>query len=197
MAQHIQPRGNLLEHLWPADEFGQKALRIVFAALIGSVLLTLSAKVQVPFFPVPMTLQVLAVLMIAAGFGRIGAMAALICYLAQGAAGLPVFAGTPEKGLGLAYMMGPTGGYLLGFLAMTWLVGGFVDGAKALKRHQMVAVMFLAVAVMYVPGVLWLGVLFGFDQPLLTWGVLPFILGDMTKALIAGLTFPMLRRWVG
>jgi Uncharacterized conserved protein len=144
-----------------------------------------------------MTLQVLAVLLIAAGFGRVGAMAAMICYLAQGAAGLSVFAGTPEKGLGIAYMMGPTGGYLLGFVAMTWLVGSVVDGAKALKRHQMVAVMLLAVAVMYVPGVLWLGILFGFDQPLLAWGVLPFILGDITKALIAGLAFPMLRRWVG
>ncbi|HBQ23535.1 MAG TPA: biotin transporter BioY [Alphaproteobacteria bacterium] len=197
MAQHIQPRGSILEHLWPADEFVQKALRIAFAALVGSVLLTLSAKIQVPFLPVPMTLQVLAILMMAASFGRAAAVAAVMLYLVQGAAGVPVFAGTPEKGVGLAYMMGPTGGYLLGFLFMAWMVGGFVDKAKALTRHKMIGVMLLATLVMYVPGVLWLGVLFGFDQPLLAWGVFPFILGDLLKALIAGLTFPMLRRWVG
>ena len=101
--------------------------RSVAAVVLGSLLLTLSAQLQVPFFPVPMTLQVLVVLLVGVAAGPRLAGVTLAVYLAQGAAGLPVFAGTPEKGLGLAYMAGPTGGYLLGFLVAAVLVGWMAE----------------------------------------------------------------------
>ena len=97
--------------------------RNVALAVAGSIALWVSAKVQIPFLPVPMTLQTLVVLIIGMAYGwRLGA-ATVALYLAQGAVGLPVFAGTPEKGIGLAYMIGPTGGYLVGFLLAAMAVG--------------------------------------------------------------------------
>jgi biotin transport system substrate-specific component len=118
-----------ITHLSPLRAaLGRPSLaKSVGLVLIGSLLLTLSARVQVPFFPVPMTLQVLVVLLIGVAYGPRLAGATLAAWLAQGAAGLPVFAGTPEKGLGLAYMAGPTGGYLAGFLVAAILVGWLAE----------------------------------------------------------------------
>jgi biotin transport system substrate-specific component len=99
----------------------------------GSLLLTLSAKINVPFYPVPMTMQTFAVILIGAAFGwRLGT-ATVLFYLAQGAMGLPVFAGTPEKGIGLAYMAGPTGGYLLGFAARAFVTGWLANAASTAR----------------------------------------------------------------
>src|SRR5947209_549651 len=110
----IDPTPTLIAALWPAG--ASAGLRFAVLAGLGSLALTLSAKLQVPFYPVPMTMQSLVVLLIGLGFGwRLGT-ATVLLYLAEGLAGLPVFAGTPEKGIGLAYMMGPTGGYLAGFV---------------------------------------------------------------------------------
>jgi biotin transporter BioY len=107
------------------------------AAVVGGVcLLTLSAKLQVPFYPVPMTMQTLVVLMIGMAYGRMLGTATVVAYLLAGAAGLPVFAGTPERGIGLAYMTGPTGGYLLGFLIASWLMGMLADAAGRLVRAR-------------------------------------------------------------
>ena len=101
--------------------------RQALLVLAGSVLLWISAKVQVPFWPVPMTLQTLAVLGLAAALGRRLGVAAVVLYLMEGALGLPVFAGTPEKGIGLAYMAGPTGGYLAGFVLAAFIVGTLAE----------------------------------------------------------------------
>ena len=103
------------------------ALGLVAAVVGGVCLLTLSAKLQVPFYPVPMTMQTLVVLMIGMAYGRVLGTATVAAYLLAGAAGLPVFAGTPERGIGLAYMMGPTGGYLVGFLVSAWLMGALAE----------------------------------------------------------------------
>ena len=116
----VQP--TLISTLWPAGE-KTGALRLVLLAVVGSILLTISAKVQVPFWPVPMTMQTFVVLAIGMAYGPALGMATVALYLAQGAFGLPVFAGTPEKGIGLAYMAGPTGGYLAGFVAAALLTG--------------------------------------------------------------------------
>src|SRR5690606_28514113 len=111
--------------LWPETE--SKILRYGVIAVIGTLMLTASAKIQVPFWPVPMTMQTFVVLFLGAALGsRLGA-AVVALYLVQGAMGLPVFAGTPEKGLGLAYMMGPTGGYLVGFVVGAYIVGWLAE----------------------------------------------------------------------
>ena len=123
MAQQQTIHPTLIDTLWPAEAV--KPVRLVVLALVGTLVLAISAKIQVPFYPVPMTMQTFVVLVIGMTYGwRMGG-ATILLYLAEGAVGLPVFAGTPEKGIGVAYMLGGTGGYLLGFLiaatACGWL----------------------------------------------------------------------------
>src|SRR5690606_16484525 len=126
LMQIATERSTLAESLWPAQA-APAWLRNMLLAVGGSLLLTLSAKINVPFYPVPMTMQTFAVLLIGAAFGwRLGT-ATVLLYLAQGAAGLPVFAGTPEKGIGLLYLMGPTGGYLVGFAVAAAVVGWLAE----------------------------------------------------------------------
>ncbi|MEM9106439.1 MAG: biotin transporter BioY [Pseudomonadota bacterium] len=166
------------------------ALRNGATVVAASLLIVLSAKISVPFFPVPMTMQTLVILGIGLALGwRLG-LAAVALYLVEGAFGLPVFAGTPEKGIGLAYMMGPTGGYLLGFLMAVGLVGWLAE--KGWDRN--VGLAFVAAlagsAIIYVPGLLWLGSIAGWDKPILEWGLYPFVLADLTKAALAALIFP-------
>ena len=112
--------------LWPARG-ASRPLRALLLALLGSALLTISAKLEVPFYPVPMTMQTLVVLLLGMAYGaRLGA-ATVLLYLAEGAVGLPVFAGTPERGIGIAYMMGPTGGYLVGFVLSAAITGWLTE----------------------------------------------------------------------
>ena len=103
----------LVDRLWPANRSEQKALRAVVLALAGSLLLWASAKVQVPFYPVPITMQTGVVLLLGIAYGPRLAVATVLLYIAEGAVGLPVFAGTPERGIGLPYILGPTGGYIV------------------------------------------------------------------------------------
>ena len=172
---------SFVDALWPVRG-ASRALRAAVLALLGSVLLTLSAKVQVPFYPVPMTMQTLVVLLIGMAFGaRLGA-ATVALYLAEGAVGLPVFAGTPEKGIGLAYMMGPTGGYLLGFVLAAAVAGWIVE------RRRDAAGLALAVVAgsiaIYAPGVLWLARFVGLGMAI-ELGLVPFVWGDLLKAGLA------------
>lgn len=159
-------------------------------------LLTLSAKVTVPFFPVPMTMQVGAVLLIA-GLGglRFGIMSVL-SYLAAGAAGLPVFAGTPQNGIGIAYMAGPTGGYLFGFLVAALLVGSAMD---RFGRRATFWAMPAGLVAIYAFGLIWLAKFVPAEQ-LFALGLTPFLLGDILKvALAAGLTIwapSSVKRWI-
>jgi biotin transport system substrate-specific component len=172
---------SFVDALWPAS--GVMGVgRAVLLAVLGSALLTLSAKVQVPFYPVPMTLQTLVVLLIGIAFGfRLG-VATVLLYLAQGAAGLPVFAGTPEKGIGLAYMLGPTGGYLAGFV-LAAAIAGWIAERKRDPGSLALAVIAGSLAI-YVPGVLWLAGLVGLDKAF-ELGVMPFLWGDSLKAALA------------
>ena len=147
----------------------------------GVALLTVSAKVQVPFWPVPMTLQVAALMMIAATYGMRLGTSTMAAYLAAGAAGLPVFAGTPEKGIGLAYMMGTSGGYLAGFLVATVIVGYAAD---KLPKMALWSAMLAGLAAIYALGLAWLAQ-FAPDGKLLAWGFTPFIAGDLVKITLA------------
>ena len=164
--------------------------------LAGSLLLVLSAKFQVPFFPVPMSMQTFVAIGLGLALGPVRGALAVALYLAQGAAGFPVFAGTPERGLGLAYMMGPTGGFLIGFvlaaLAAGWLAGRGFDRNPATAM----AAALLASAVIYVPGLLWLGAVIGWDKPVLALGLYPFIPGDIAKAMLAAIAFPAAWKWL-
>ncbi len=180
----------LAEALWPTGSKAMRAARAVLLVFAGSVLLTVSAKVQIPFYPVPMTMQTFVVLGLGMALGwRMGA-ASVLFYLAQGAAGLPVFAGTPEKGIGLAYMMGSTGGYLLGFVLAAAVCGWLAERGWDRKVLTTALAMLIGNALMYIPGVLYLGVLFGWDKPIVEWGLTPFLLGDVTKLALAAAVLP-------
>ena len=183
-------RPTLAGAVWPEQaSTASRAARAVLLALVGSAVLTLSARLSVPFWPVPMTLQSLAVLLIGAGFGlRLGA-ATVALYLVEGAIGLPVFAGTPMHGLGLAYMMGPTGGYLIGFLVAAALVGFFAERGADRSVPKLLGAMALGHVVLFAFGYAWLAHLLGKDIAF-TAGVEPFILGTAVKTLLAGLVVP-------
>ena len=180
----------LADTLWPCDTKSNSWLRFVILAFAGSILMALASKVQIPFYPVPMTMGTFVLLGLSMAYGWKLAGATFALYLAEGALGLPVFAGTPEKGIGLAYMMGGTGGYLVGYVLAAVTVGWL--GEKGWDRNPLTTfgAMFIGSAIIYIPGLLWLGVLFGWDKPLLEWGLTPFILGDLTKMALASAVLP-------
>lgn len=158
---------------------------------MGSLLLVVAAKITVPFYPVPISMQSFVVIGLGLALGPVRGTAAVLVYLAQGMAGFPVFAGTPEKGVGLAYMMGPTGGYLLGFLPVALLAGWLARRGWDRAPVTAMTAALIAGAAVYPTGLLWLGLVIGFDKPLLELGLYPFVLGDVFKAILAALLFPM------
>jgi len=189
----------LADRLWPAHGLAslQGLLRGLLLAVGGSLLLWASAKVHVPFYPVPMTMQTLVVLAIGMAYGwRLGA-ATVILYLAEGAMGLPVFSGTPEKGIGVAYMLGGTGGYLLGFILAAATTGWLAERGWDRNVITTALAMLVGNALIYAPGLLWLGTLFGWDKPVLAWGMTPFLLGDLVKLVLAAALMPIVWKGLG
>lgn len=166
-------------------ESGAARLAVQVALVVaGSLLLALSAKAKVVLGPVDLSLQSLVVLLIAAAFGfRLG-VATLLLYLAEGAAGFPVFQSTPEKGIGLAYMVGPTGGFLAGFLAMAAIVGWAIDRGWGRSLVKLLAAMLVAEIVMFAMGMSWLAQFIG-PEKAWQFGVQPFIIPDLIKVGIA------------
>lgn len=158
-------------------------------ALLGTLLLTLSAKAKVTLGPVDLSLQTLAVLAVGAAFGLRLGTATLLLYLAEGAIGLPVFQSTPEKGIGLAYMVGPTGGYLVGFVAMAAIAGWAADRGWDRSVLRFFTALLAAEIVMMTLGFVWLAALIGVDKAW-TFGVAPFLLPDLIKVAIAALGVP-------
>lgn len=182
----------LANRLWPSMASASPAmrtLRFVGLALVGTLLLTLSAKIKVPFGAVDMTMQTFAMLAISAAYGRNLALVTVLAYLAQGAMGLPVFTDTPERGIGLAYMMGPTGGYLVGFVVCAAIVGEAADRGWSSSIVKIGAAMLVGLVAIFALGFAWLSVLFG-PQVGFQAGVLPFLLTDGTKLALAALAVP-------
>jgi biotin transport system substrate-specific component len=178
----------LIDRLWPAAE--RPLVRQAILVVLGSLLMWASAKVQVPMWPVPMTMQSFVVLVIGMGYGsRLGA-ATVGFYLLEGALGLPVFAGTPEKGIGIAYMMGPTGGYLLGFVLAAATVGWLAERGWDRSLPLAVTAMTIGTILLFVPGVAWLTVLIGFSKAVAA-GVMPFLLASVVKLALAAAVMPL------
>lgn len=193
MAQTHAIHPTIIGTLWPPASTS-RAIRLVVLAVAGTLALTLSAKIQMPFYPVPMTMQTFVVLVIGMAYGwRLGG-ATLFLYLAEGVVGLPVFAGTPEKGIGLAYMMGGTGGYLVGFVLAAAACGWLAERGWDRNVMTTALAMFIGNVIIYIPGLLWLGVVFGWDKPILQWGLIPFIVGDLAKLGLAGVVLPLVWR---
>ena len=186
-----------------------KTVKIILIALLGTLLLTVSAKIKLPFYPVPMTMQTFVVLFLGIALGPKVALLTISLYLFEGIFGLPVFAGTPEKGIGFVYFTGPTMGYLIGFLVATYLAGYFkyencfdfhkfklkkdlpfflalvdtMSSVVTISFKNLIKLIF-AVSFIYIFGLLWLGFLIGWDKPIFQLGAQPFLLAELFKMLI-------------
>ena len=184
----------LVEIIWPASTVLNamgSALRVTLLTVIGSLIIWQAAKIQIPFYPVPMTMGTFAVFVIGMAYGwRLGT-ATVLLYLAEGLMGLPVFAGTPEKGIGLAYMLGGTGGYLVGYVLAAGSVGALAERGWDKNILTSALAMFVGNLLIYVPGLLWLGILFGWDKPIIQWGLTPFLVGDFAKLALAAVLIPL------
>ena len=155
-----------------------KIIKSVLVIFLGSIILAISAKVKIPFYPVPMTMQTFVVLFLGISFGPKIALATVSLYLLEGILGLPVFSNSPERGIGLVYFTGPTMGYLIGFLSACVLASNVKLNDNYFK---ILLKLILSVSTIYILGVLWLGTLIGWEKPILELGVLPFLLAEIFK----------------
>ena len=163
-------------------------------AVIGSLLLTLSAKVSIGW-PVPMTMQTFVVLVIGLSLGSRLAGATVALYLVEGAVGLPVFAGTPERGIGLAYMAGPTGGYLAGFLVAAIVLGVLAERGWGRSVLSTLAAMAVGTVIIFALGLGWLAALIGVE-PAIANGLVPFLVSEPIKIALACAVMPLAWRLV-
>ena len=158
-----------------------KIIKSLLAIVLGSIALTISAKIKIPFYPVPMTMQTLVVLLLGIVLGWKLGLATVALYLFEGIIGLPVFSGSPEKGVGLIYFTGPTMGYLIGFLFAVYFAGWFEFKGNLFNRFFQ---LIFSVSFIYIFGLLWLGTLIGWEKPLFQLGVQPFLFAELFKILI-------------
>ena len=159
-------------------------IKSLFAIILGSIALTISAKIKIPFYPVPMTMQTFVVLFLGISLGYKAGLATIGLYLLEGIAGLPVFSNSPEKGVGLIYFTGPTMGYLIGFLTACYLA------SKIKKSDNFIIILsklVLATSTIYIFGLIWLGTLIGWEKPIFTLGAKPFLLAEIFKIVILSL----------
>ena len=174
--------------IWPDNV--NRAVQAVVLVLAGTAVLALSAKIQVPFWPVPMTLQTFAVMAIAATYGSRLAVATVIAYIAEGLVGIPVFAGAAA---GPAYLLGPTAGFLYGFVVAAAIVGFAADRGDSRSPMKLLVAMIVADVVVFALGLIWLGAAVpkvGYSAKLLSIGLYPFVLADALKIVLAALIVP-------
>ncbi|MDC0853102.1 biotin transporter BioY [Candidatus Pelagibacter sp.] len=164
--------------------FQTKLIKSLLAIILGSIALTISAKIKIPFYPIPMTMQTFVVLFLGVSLGYKIGLASIGIYLLEGIVGLPVFSNSPEKGVGLIYFTGPTMGYLIGFLTAGYL-------ASKINRKDnflmVLAKLIVATSTIYILGLLWLGTLIGWDKPIIALGAKPFLLAETFKIVLLAL----------
>jgi|TARA_B100001093_G_C26740591_1_gene976472 biotin transport system substrate-specific component len=164
--------------------YQSKLVKSLITIILGSIALTVSAKIKIPFYPVPMTMQTFIVLFLGLSFGYKIGLATVALYLLEGIIGLPVFSNSPERGVGILYFTGPTMGYLVGFLPACYLASFVNENDNIIK---IILKLILAVSTIYILGIFWLGILIGWDKPIFDLGVAPFLIAEIFKILL--LTF--------
>ena len=187
----------VLAEVFGPGQGSRLVVKQVVLVLLGVAALAIAAKIRIPMWPVPLTMGTFAVLTIGAAYGPRLGLATILGYLAIGALGFDVFAGSSADKNGLAYMMGGTGGYLVGYVLAALALGIFARAGWDRSMPRMAAAMLVGNALIYIPGLLWLGILFGWDKPILEWGLTPFLLGDALKLALAALLLPAVWKLVG
>ena len=167
----------------------EKIIKLTLITIAGTILITISAKVKIPFYPVPMTMQTFIILLIGITLGYKIGLATVALYLFEGIIGLPVFANSPEKGIGLVYFFGPTMGYLIGFLVAVYLAGSFKYNIGFINTFLK---LIISVSFIYILGLIWLGTLIGWDKPIFKLGAQPFLLAELLKILLLSFLAPTL-----
>jgi biotin transport system substrate-specific component len=191
------PASTLAGALWPSvgRQSRRRALRAVALMLLGTVALWLSAKIQVPLWPVPVTMQTFVVLTLGIAYGWRLAGATMLLYLAEGAAGLPVFAGSWSEGAGIVHLYGPTAGYLMGFVVAAAAVGHLAERGWDRSPATAAAAMVIGNLLIYALGLAWLGYQIGYAAAI-EFGLLPFLVGDAIKVALGAALLPLAWRWV-
>ena len=164
-----------------------KVAKIILISILGTLLLTISAKIKIPFYPVPMTMQTFVVLFLGIALGPKIALLTVSLYLFEGIFGLPVFAGTPEKGIGFIYFTGPTMGYLIGFLVAAYIAGSFKYDKGTINTFLK---LILSVSFIYILGIIWLGTLIGWEKPIFKLGAQAFLLAELFKLTLLTILLP-------
>ena len=190
------PSLTLAEAIFPQTGLALRVKQLVLV-VAGITALALAAKIKIPMFPVPMTMGTFAVLSIGAAYGARLGLATILGYMLIGALGFDVFAGSSAEVSGVTYMMGGTGGYLVGYVLAVLALGALTRRGWDRARGKMALAMLLGNVLIYVPGLIWLTVLYGVDAPILAWGLTPFLLGDVVKLALAALLLPALWILVG
>lgn len=166
-----------------------KIFKVILIAILGTLLLAISAKIKIPFYPVPMTMQTFIVLFLGITLGPKIGLLTVSLYLLEGIFGLPVFAGTPEKGVGFIYFAGPTMGYLIGFLVAVYFAGLFKYDKGLINTFLK---LIFSVSFIYILGIIWLGILIGWEKPIFKLGAKPFLLAELFKMLLLSFLTPTL-----
>ncbi|MEM9350402.1 MAG: biotin transporter BioY [Pseudomonadota bacterium] len=179
------------------NEGTAKLIKQAVLVVLGIAALAIFAKIKVPMWPVPITMGTFAVLTIGAAYGPRLGLVTIMGYMIIGALGFDVFASSSTEAFGLTYMMGGTGGYLVGYVLATVALGYFARLGWDRSMGRMALAMLVGNALIYIPGLLWLGQLYGWDQPILQWGLTPFLVGDAIKLALAALLVPGLWKLLG
>jgi biotin transport system substrate-specific component len=177
-------------------EGAQQWVKQALLVCVGIAVLAIAAKIKVPMWPVPITMGTFAVLTLGAAYGPRLGLATIMGYMIVGALGFDVFAGSGAEAAGLTYMMGGTGGYLAGYVLATVLLGALARRGWDKTAPRMAGAMLLGNVLIYVPGLIWLGMLYGWDKPILQWGLTPFLIGDALKLALAAALLPMVWKLV-
>lgn len=172
------------------------SLHSILLVIGGTIAIAISSKIQIPFAPIPVTMQTFVILALSMAFGPRLAVATTVLYALEGAVGLPVFAGTPARGIGITYMLGPTGGYILGFILAAFACGWLARAGWDRRVLTTVLAMVIGNALIYIPGLLWLGTITGWRENLLDDGFLSFIYIDMMKIALAAAVLPFVWKMV-
>lgn len=187
----------VLSEVFGPSEGTRLVIKQAVLVALGIAALAIAAKTKIPMWPVPITMGTFAVLAIGAAYGPRLGLTTILGYMIIGALGFDVFAGSSAEAYGLTYMMGGTGGYLVGYVLATLALGWAARRGWDRSMAWMAVAMLIGNALIYVPGLLWLGQLYGWDKPILAWGLTPFLIGDALKLALAALLLPAVWKLVG